>query len=194
MEFIFRLDEAFLLWIQENIRHDWMTPFWKLITSLGNSGWFWIALAVILLLFKRTRKAGAAALLALAIGALITNICLKNVVQRIRPYEVIGELTYLIKKPSGFSFPSGHSGASFAAATALVRYLPQCLPEKIGKAVGISAMVLAFLIAFSRMYLGVHYPTDILGGILAGVVSALLACRIIRRVYKEDAAPGKMPM
>lgn len=171
-----------------------MTPFWKLITSLGNSGWFWIALAVVLLLFKQTRKAGAAALLALAIGALITNVCLKNVVQRIRPYEMIEGLTYLINKPSDFSFPSGHSCASFAAATALFRYLPACLSGKNGKTAGVSVMVLAVLIAFSRLYLGVHYPTDILGGILAGVASALLACWIIGRFYKEDAAPGRKLM
>lgn len=43
----------------------------------------------------------------------------KNVVARTRPYEVVEGLTRLIEKQSDYSFPSGHTAASFAAAVIL---------------------------------------------------------------------------
>ena len=86
-DYLWQLDSSILLWFQ-SLRQDWMTPFWKFITSLGNAGWFWIALALFLLCFGSTRRAGASALLALALGALMTNILIKPALARIRPYEV----------------------------------------------------------------------------------------------------------
>ena len=77
-------DQNFLLWIQ-SLRQDWMTPFWKAVTFLGNAGWFWILLALLLLFWKQTRKTGMAALLALMVGALITNVWIKPAVARPRP-------------------------------------------------------------------------------------------------------------
>lgn len=183
MEWIMNLEGFLLLWIQEHIRQDFMTPFWKGITFLGDEGWFWILTAVILLVFKKTRRCGFTVLLALGIGALITNVCLKNMVMRIRPYEVVEGLTYLIEKPSDFSFPSGHTCASFAAAVSLWK----CFPEPHKKAVGAGAMLLAVLIACSRLYLGVHYPTDILGGILFGVAAAMLSCLLVNKMQERKS-------
>ena len=77
-----QLDMNILLWIQEHLRIDALTPFWKVITFLGNAGWFWIVLAVALLVPKITRRTGIAALLSLAVGFLITNVLLKNIVAR----------------------------------------------------------------------------------------------------------------
>ena len=42
MEWLFHLDASLLLWVQENLRVSWLTPFFKQITKLGNVGWFWI--------------------------------------------------------------------------------------------------------------------------------------------------------
>ena len=89
MEAILQWDGQALLFIQEHIRQVWMDGFWKTITHLGDAGWFWIILGIVLLIPKKTRKAGIAALAALAIGALITNVALKNIIARIRPYEVV---------------------------------------------------------------------------------------------------------
>ena len=107
MDWILDFDAGILLFIQEYIRQDFLTPLVKFITHLGDAGWFWIALSVVLLFFKKTRRAGITALLALLIGALITNVALKNLVARIRPYEVIEDLHLLIEKQSDYSFPSG---------------------------------------------------------------------------------------
>ena len=79
----------------------------------------------------------------------------------------------LVSLPSSFSFPSGHTSSSFAAAAAI-------LINKKWKA-GIPALILAVLIGFSRSYLMVHYPTDVLFGALMGVVYALLAYFLIAR-------------
>ncbi len=76
--------EKFCFFIQDHIRQEWMDWFWKAVTHLGDGGVFWILLGIILLFSKKTRPAGVAALLALLVGALITNVCLKNFVARIR--------------------------------------------------------------------------------------------------------------
>ncbi len=176
MNTLLQLDGNILLWIQENIRQDYMNGFWKLITSLGNSGWFWIALSVLLLVFPNTRKAGLLALLSMAFCALITNVCLKNLIARPRPYTQIPELIRLIGPQSDWSFPSGHTTASFASAFSYLYGLPQ-------KKYAVPGFLLATMIAFSRLYVGVHYPTDILGGLIIGTLGSW----IIHKTYEKYA-------
>lgn len=171
-----QMDVAVLLWIQENFRSDVFTPFWKAITFLGDKGWFWIALGIGLLMFQKTRKVGIAVLLALVIGALITNVTLKNLVARLRPYIYTDRIVSLLPPQSDFSFPSGHTCASFAAAWVCWRRLPGVFRQR-GKNMGTMMIFLAILIAFSRVYLGVHYPTDIMGGMAVGIFAGWLACR-----------------
>ena len=180
MNYLLQLDGNILLYIQDYIRQDWMTPFWKFITSLGNSGWFWIVLSILLVIPQRTRKIGITALAALLIGALITNVALKNLVARIRPYEVVDGLKLIIERQHDYSLPSGHTCASFAAA--LVYY--KMGPRKWG----IPAVVLASLIAFSRLYVGVHYPSDVIGGLLIGVFAAWAALKL-----KDYVMQKRMP-
>lgn len=178
MEFLLQLDGSILLFIQEHIRQDWMEPFWIFITSLGDTGWFWLAVSALMLIPRKTRTIGITAILAVAIGALLTNVMLKTLVARIRPYEVVEGLRLLIEKPHDYSFPSGHTCASFAAA--LVYY------RKLSKKWGIGAVVLASLIAFSRMYLGVHYPSDVLAGVAIGAFAAWAAIRIMAYIGEKS--------
>lgn len=151
-----------LLFIQEYMRNGILTTFFIFITTLGNGGAVWIASAVAALCFKKTRKAGIAIGVALLLSLIINNFILKNLVARIRPYDVIEGLEILIARPKDFSFPSGHTGSSFAAATVIYR----CL----GKRYGVPAVILAILIGFSRLYIGVHYPLDVLAGVVIGYV------------------------
>lgn len=178
MEALINLDGNILLFIQEYIRQDWMTPFWTMITSLGNGGRFWIGLSILLLIPKKTRKAGIAALFAMILNLLFTNVVLKNMVARIRPYEVIAGLRILIDPEKSFSFPSGHTACSFAAAYAYYRCSTQ-------KRWGIAALVLAGLIGFSRLYVGVHYPTDVIGGALIGIFAAWLASVAVKFISEK---------
>ena len=150
--------------------------FWVAVTTLGNAGIIWIFLTAVLLLNKKKRESGLAAAAGLMIELILCNLILKNVVARIRPYEVKQTIELLIAKPIDYSFPSGHTAASVAFTVAL--YFAG--EKKLWK---ISCAV-AVLIAFSRMYLYVHYPTDILGGIAVGLLSGYMGYRMVKKVYE----------
>lgn len=147
------------------------------ITSLGNAGIIWIVLAVVLLILPKTRKTGIIVAAALLMDLVLCNLILKNLVARVRPYDVNTAIAILIKKPLDFSFPSGHTAASFAAMTALFL-------AKMKKA-WIAALVLAVLIAFSRLYFYVHYPTDVLGGAIVGILSGIIGYAIVEKIDKR---------
>lgn len=147
------------------------------ITSLGNAGIIWIVLAVVLLILPKTRKAGIIVAAALLMDLILCNLILKNLVARVRPYDVNTAIAILIKKPLDFSFPSGHTAASFAAMTALFL-------AKMKKA-WIAALILAVLIAFSRLYFYVHYPTDVLGGAVVGILSGIIGYAIVEKIDKR---------
>ncbi len=173
METILQWDGGILLWIQETLRTDWLTPVMKAVTFLGDSGWFWIVLALALCCFRPTRRAGVAAAIALLLSLLVNNICLKPLIDRIRPYELVEGLICLVSPPGDASFPSGHAGASFAAAAAMFPYLRRRW--------GVCLLVLAGLIALSRLYVGVHFPTDVAAGVLIGLLLGFIASRLARR-------------
>lgn len=182
LEMLQNLDGDILLFIQDHVRQPWMDGFWKAVTHLGDAGVFWIILAIVLLIVKKGRTAGLGAAFALGIGALITNVALKNAVARVRPYEVVPGLIRIIGQQHDFSFPSGHTCASFAAAVALYKTLPRRW--------GIACLVLAVLISFSRLYVGVHYPSDVLGGAVIGIFAGWAGAALAQRLKKrsENAA------
>ena len=51
-------ESGIILWIQENIRGPVGNVFWQFITHLGDEGYLWIAMGIILLFFKKTRPIG----------------------------------------------------------------------------------------------------------------------------------------
>ena len=104
---LFFMEQHFLLWLQDSVRNPMLTKIFVFITSLGNGGAFWILLSLGLMIPKKTRKAGTLSLLSLACCAIVTNVCLKNLVARTRPYDVIEGLTSLVGIQKDFSFPSG---------------------------------------------------------------------------------------
>lgn len=177
LDWIQHIDTIILLFIQEHMRAEVMHGFWRAVTSLGNVGWFWIFTCLLLMVNKKTRRAGVTALCSIALGALITNVVLKNLVDRARPYEAVAAVIPLIPYPGDSSFPSGHTCASFAAALIYIRMLP--------RKVGIATVVLAVLIAFSRLYLGVHYPSDVLSGFLIACLASAVVYRIQTRISRR---------
>lgn len=172
------LDGGILLFLQDYVRNPVMTPFFKGITTLGNGGAIWIVLTILLLAIPKTRKVGGMAALALLGTLLLNNIFLKNVVARTRPYEVIEGLTYIVRKPVDYSFPSGHAGCSFAVACIMFRRLP--------RQYGIPALILAILISVSRLYVGVHYPSDVLFGVISGIAVSYAAEVIGSRIFQSN--------
>lgn len=178
LDTLMQLDGGVLLWIQEYVRNDFLTPLMIFITTLGDAGMIWIGIAIVLLCFKKTRNVGLLVGFSLIGSLVVNNIILKNLVARIRPYEVVEGLSILIEKPGEFSFPSGHTGSSFAAGVILFLACP--------KKYGIPALVLAFLISISRMYVGVHYPTDVLGGMVTGTIIAVCIWKIYQKKLKFE--------
>ena len=170
-------DIQILLWIQENLRNDYITPLLKFITALGNNGLIWIVATIVLLLMAKYRKVGYLSIISLVGSLVMNNLILKNLVARTRPYEVIEGLQHLIETQQDYSFPSGHTGAAFAAAVIFYIYLP--------KRYGISAIVLAVLISFSRLYVGVHYPSDVLAGAAIGTVIAMCIWTVERWKFSD---------
>lgn len=180
-------DLPILDWIQANLQSPFMDKFMPFITLFGEGGIFWIAVAVILLILPKTRKTGLGMGFALIFGLVVCNMTLKPLCQRIRPYDFQMEnygitINLLVKALHDYSFPSGHTIASFEAATVLLRR---------DKRMGIPALILACLIAFSRLYLYVHYPTDVLVAIVLGVIFGILGDLLAEKVAPRLPFPGK---
>ena len=169
---------SILHWIQDHLQCGFMDAVMPWITKLGDSGIFCILLALVLLCVKKTRRTGLSMGIALLLGLLIGNILLKNVVARVRPYDVDLTVTLLVRRLSDFSFPSGHTLAAFETSTVLlIRH----------RKVGIVATVVAALVAFSRLYLFVHYPTDVLAAIILGIAFGAFGCFLADRIYDAIA-------
>ena len=150
------------------------------ITNLGSAGIIWIILTVVCLIIPRTRKVGWV-MASLIVDLILCNGILKNLVARTRPCDVNKSIQLLIKRPWDYSFPSGHTAASFASVTAL--YLAG--EKKLWKPV----LVLGCVIAFSRMYLYVHYPTDILGGVILGAACGWTGAWLVKKAERRMAIP-----
>ena len=181
-------DLPILDWIQANLQSGFMDKFMPFITKFGDEGIFWMVWAALLLIFPKTRKTALGMAFAMVIGLVVCNITLKPLVARIRPYDLQLEyfgvtIQLLGERMHDFSFPSGHTIASFEAATVLL---------KNSKKMGIPAMILAVLIAFSRLYLYVHYPTDVLCSVVLGILFAFIGDAIAAKVApKLSGKKGK---
>ena len=174
-EWFLAIDGGVLLWIQETLRCAVCNGILSVYTKLGDAGMLWIALSVLMLCFRKTRKAGLASLLAMLLGLLCTNVALKHLVGRDRPWLVVEGLIPLVAEHDPNSFPSGHTCAAFAAASAWCRTLPT-------RWMKITAVVLAALMGFSRLYVGVHFPTDVLAGMAVGLFCGWLAWVLWKRL------------
>lgn len=166
-----------ILYALQNIRTDWLDMLMKSVSSLGDTGWFWVTLGVVFVCMERTRKTGAMVLASLLVGAVIGNLLLKPMIARPRPCWLDETVVLLVSSPGDYSFPSGHSMASFEAATGIFIK---------NRRWGIAALALAAMIAFSRMYLFVHFPSDVLAGILLGIGIALLVWRAALQMEKKN--------
>ena len=172
LPYILEIDGKILLWIQDFLRFDWLNPIVLFVTRLGDGGTVWIVLAALLLIGKKYRKTGGSMAIALLLGYLGTNLLLKNLVMRPRPFDAIPQLQALVHA-GGWSFPSGHSTSSMAAGVVMFRQPP--------RPIGALALILAILICLSRLYVGVHYPTDVLCGTLIGILAALCAIKLQKK-------------
>jgi len=176
LEAIHNIDLNILKNLHDLVQNPFFDKVMPYITYLGNSGLIWIVVSVIMICIKKYRKTGILCLSALLLTTLLGEGIIKHLVQRQRPYNHIDSLNLLISEPITYSFPSGHTASSFAAATVLSCRMPKLTPWVFSFAV---------LIAFSRLYLMVHYPTDVLAGALLGTLCALIVLKIHRKKYPD---------
>jgi len=167
--------------IQKHLRTAFGDFIMPIISILGNGGIIWLCISGILCIFPKYRKFGITMLIALVLDVLICNVTLKPMIARMRPFTVNTNIGLLIDAPKDYSFPSGHTAASFAAAFSLLFG-----KNRLWK----PSMILAALIAFSRLYLYVHYPSDIFAGILVGLIAGVLS-NIIYQKSKEILQKNK---
>ena len=166
IEVITALDPELLWCIKNHICCPLLDYIMIPITHLGDRGAIWVIIAVVLIAVRRTRKIGLAMAISMLLCLIIGNFGLKPLFSRIRPFHADPSISLLIPAPGEFSFPSGHTMCSFAAASALCCY---------NKKAGLVSFVLAALIGFSRLYLMVHYPTDVVVGCFLGIVFGAMA-------------------
>lgn len=161
-----------------------LTPLAKTLGFLGELSWLTVVIAIVLLLFAKTRKGGVVMIFSVLLGTLFTNLCIKNLVARPRPYvsgyeqwwQAAGAVT-----PSEFSFPSGHATAVTATIFALCLFL--CLDLKKHRWLIAPAALYALIMCISRIYLVVHYPSDVLGGIIVGSLAAYLGYLFTSKLF-----------
>ena len=158
---ITKLDFIILNAIQDSLKNPVLDKIMVFITRLGNGGILWIMIGVLLLCTKKHRRLGILIAIGLALDLIFGNFILKPLIARERPFTYDENILLLITAPKDFSFPSGHTLASFT--TALTVY-------KIYKKWGIFLIVLSSLIAFSRLYLYVHFTSDVIAGIFFAIL------------------------
>ncbi len=172
LETLQQLDGSLLLWIQ-TLHLSWLDPVVSVFTTLGNAGILWIVLSLAMLCWRPTRKAGLLALGAMALGLLVTNLTIKPLVERPRPWLDL-PIAPLVVEDDPHSFPSGHTCAAFAAGMIWMRALPWHWGRML-------AVVLAVCMGLSRLYVGVHYPSDVLAGAVIGSLCAWAVWKLYTR-------------
>lgn len=167
----------FLKYIIENIHNDTMTFIMNIITTSGDKGAIWILITAIFLIIPKMRNTGFTMATSLLIMFIVVNVIIKPMVNRVRPFDADIEIlnNMLINMPKDGSFPSGHTAASFAAATACF-----CCNKKWG----VILLAWAILMGISRIYFAVHFPTDVIAGLIIGLVIGILSYKICKKKKK----------
>lgn len=160
------------LYALQNIHNSVLDKIMIVLSTIGDAGLLWIGVAILLICMKKYRKCGLQVAVAMLLTFIVGNLILKNMIHRDRPCWIDPSITLLVKLPSDFSFPSGHSMNGFTASVSILL---------CDKKLGIPAVILAAAIAFSRLYNFVHFPTDVIAGIVIGIVSALFVNYLFQR-------------
>lgn len=157
----------------------------KFFTTLGDEAFVipMVILGIVLSLFKKTRKYGLTLIFAIVIGTLVTNVIVKPMALRIRPYNTLQENVDYWKwyvgagslSESDYSFPSGHTtGVTEMAVGMFICFM------KDKKKIAYLFPVLALCTASSRIYLMVHYSTDVIAGLIVGTVAGIVGYFLMR--------------
>lgn len=160
-----RFDRRLFWYLHLRLARGWLDRFMRVYTHLGGFAATVGTSGLLLAMGGEMRRAGLAALTALVTSHLAVRV-LKRHTERPRPYLVLADSRSVVAPLPDYSFPSGHTAASFALATVLAAYWPAWMTVAFGAAI---------LVGLSRTYLGHHYPSDVLAGALIGMLFAYLS-------------------
>ncbi len=180
-------DMSVFTFFGEHIQGAVMNIVANFITFFGGSE-FVIPMAIVglvLSFFKKTRKFGMSVLFAVLVGTLLTNLVMKPLFARPRPYVYYADNPLFMSWyefagahiESDKSFPSGHTTAAFEIGVALFLVL--------NKKYSWIFPVFSALVGLSRIYLMVHYVTDVLGGVLVGTFAGIMGYLIMTAIMKN---------
>ena len=191
-ENIDKVFSSFDLWVFHffgSMQCTFLTYVAKFFTTFGDEGFIipLVVLGIVLCFFKKTRKFGFSIIIAVVIGTLVTNIVVKPMALRIRPYNTLqgnsDDWNWYIGagalSESDYSFPSGHTTGAFEVATALFL----CFKSEKKKIAYIFPAI-AICTMGSRVYLMVHYASDVLAGLVVGIVAGILGYLIAKFIVK----------
>lgn len=149
-----------------------MNVIMKTASRSANVGIIWWLICLPFLIRSDWRNTGFNFVIALVVSHVMGEGLIKHLVKRVRPCHGLDDDEQIITKPRFYSFPSGHSAASFAMVGVsllrcrLIVFLP--------------ILLLASLISFSRLYLRVHYLTDVIAGALLGFTCGVGSVLVFR--------------
>lgn len=183
MDTILQFDHTVIFYIQQHFISSYLTPIMYWLSKITSAGALWILISIILMIQKKYRVIGLGMFISLVLVFIIGDQGLKPHVARLRPFVDFPKVPLVAPLPAAttYSFPSGHSFGSFAAATALYLGLSNICPTK--KFLGVIALIGACVVAFARVYLFVHYPTDVLTGLVLGIIVGCIAWKIAKALW-----------
>ncbi|MBQ2284687.1 MAG: phosphatase PAP2 family protein [Clostridia bacterium] len=181
-------DMSVFTFFGEQIQSAFMNVVAEFITFFGGSE-FVIPMAVagaIMIPFKKTRKFGMAVLFAVLVGTLLTNLVMKPLFARPRPYIYYADNPIFMAwhefagghLESEKSFPSGHTTAAFELGVAIFLVMKN-------KKIAWIFPVFSALVGLSRIYLMVHYVTDVIGGVFVGVFAGIMGYLIMKAIIEK---------
>jgi membrane-associated phospholipid phosphatase len=175
-----RLDARIYLAVNSFPHAPWSDRAGNLITTWTTGGWIWSAglLSARLLGARRAKGAIWDVLPSVAVATWIVEHPLKALFRRRRPFVDIVRALVVGKKPGSWSFPSGHTAASFAGAFMVSKIWPRYAPL---------FFALAAMVGFSRVYVGAHYPGDVASGAGLGMALSEIVFRLNRLLRDLDA-------
>ncbi|MBB6022050.1 undecaprenyl-diphosphatase [Paenibacillus sp. JGP012] len=157
---IHRFDDVLISWIQ-GMESPGMTRWMQFFTWIGSGRQVVIItiLAMLVLYLYLGHRRELLFLASVLVGSTLLNALLKVAFGRARP------TIHRIIEISGYSFPSGHSMASFSLYGGLAFLIWKHIPSFTGRVfMMVASAAFILTIGMSRIYLGVHYPSDVVGG------------------------------
>ncbi len=164
------IDDKIIDWIGR-LHTPVLNKIMIIISMLGTKGTVWFIICLPFISKASTRVVGVNFLIALGLTSVCGEGIIKHLVCRMRPCHKLEDEDLIVKRPSFYSFPSGHTASSFSVfAVALLR-----CPATVWSGI----LILSVLISFSRVYLRVHYLTDVLCGVVLGLVCGSVSVTIM---------------